>query len=146
MSHNKGERAQLGPRASGTTDSAEQEVERCRERSPGDTTSTSSSQDLWIFLLEVGVARRQASTYLALYRGLDWEDEFGEECLSIRQYLAGLTLTVHLTLVELGLPDPSIRLILACYGPEDTGDFLLNELHQAQTELFSRRSHLPCAD
>ena len=105
-----------------------------------------SSVQLWKFLLEVGAARRQASTYLALHRELDWENEFDDESRSIHQYLAGLTLTVHLTLIEFGLPEPSIRLILACYGPEDAGDFVLNERHQAQTELFSRRSHLPYVD
>ena len=105
-----------------------------------------SRTQLWKFLLEVGAARRQASTYLSLYRGLDWEDEFEEERLSVRQYLTGLGLAVHLTLVDLGFPGHCVTRILACYGTEDTGDFVLSELHQAQAELFSRRSRTPGAE
>ena len=105
-----------------------------------------SRTQLWKFLLEVGAARRQASTYLSLYRSTDWEDEFSEERLSVRQYLAGLGLAVHLTLVDLGFPGHCVTRILACYGTEDTGDFVLSELHQAQTELFSRRSRAPSAE
>ena len=101
---------------------------------------------LWEFLLEVGVARRQASTYLSLYRELDWEDEFAVERQSVRQYLAGLGLAVHLTLIDLGFPGPCVSRILACYGTEDAGDFVLSELHHAQAELFSRRSSLPCVE
>ena len=101
---------------------------------------------LWEFLLEVGVARRQASTYLSLYRELDWEDEFEEERQSVRQYLAGLGLAVHLTLIDLGFPSPCVSRILACYGTEDAGDFVLSELHHAQVELFSRRSSPPCVE
>ena len=102
-----------------------------------------SRAQLWKFLLEVGAARRQASTYLSLYRSTDWEDEFSEERLSVRQYLTGLGLAVHLTLVDLGFPGHCVTRILACYGTEDTGDFVLSELHQAQAELFSRRSRTP---
>ena len=105
-----------------------------------------SSARLWEFLLEVGAAPRQASTYLSLYRELDWEDEFEEERRSVRQYLAGLGLAVQLTLVDLGLPDPCVSRILVCYGTEDAGDFVLSELHHAQAELFSRRSSLPCVE
>ena len=105
-----------------------------------------SRAQLWEFLLEVGAARRQASTYLSLYRGLDWEDEFEEERLSVRQYLAGVGVAVTLTLIDLGFPGHCVTRILACYGTEDTGDFMLSELHQAQAELFSRRSRIPGAE
>ena len=146
MASREEERAQLDLQVPGTTGWAEQGGELRRERSTLHDAIISFSQERWIFLLEVGMNRRQASTYLALHRELDWENEFDDESRSIHQYLAGLTLTVHLTLIEFGLPEPSIRLILACYGPEDAGDFVLNERHQAQTELFSRRSHLPYVD
>ena len=68
------------------------------------------------------------------------EDEFEAERLSVRQYLAGLGLAVHLVLIDLGLPAPCVSRVLACYGTEDTEDLLLSELHQAQAELFSRPS------
>ena len=99
-----------------------------------------SRAQLWEFLLEVGAARRQGSIYLSLYRELDWEDEFEAERLSVRQYLAGLGLAVHLVLIDLGLPAPCVSRVLACYGTEDTEDLVLSELHQAQAELFSRPS------
>ena len=101
---------------------------------------------LWNFVLDVGVARRRASIYLALYSEVDWEDEFAEERQSLLQYLSALVETVEASLAALGIPSPCIRRILDCYGAVDTGDFPLPELQQARTELFSRRTSLPLVD